>query len=161
MKYYQSSQKKAAGREGAPRIAPADELSAFVSAGAGRGTGAVPEAGRPYDDVHADETIQGADGRGPRASSAGKIFLPFEGLTYREYYEQYLTHTTSPAPNKCSVPIYKTLDGHHFVTLRQLGHKVCRLYWAKINRGELYFLRLLLHVPCRGFADLVKKGGDE
>ncbi|KAG8242043.1 hypothetical protein J6590_073964 [Homalodisca vitripennis] len=53
-------------------------------------------------------------------------------------------------------------DGKHFVTARQRGEKVCRLCWISPNRGELYYIRMLLmSIPCRGYSDLLSRGGPD
>ncbi|XP_054259511.1 uncharacterized protein LOC128984236 [Macrosteles quadrilineatus] len=81
----------------------------------------------------------------------------FDSLTYQSFFEQFLVHSKRPR----GAEIYEHPDGKHYITRRQRGTKICRLYWVSPNRSELYFLRLLLMVvPCRGYADLLARGGD-
>ncbi|KAE8738589.1 hypothetical protein FOCC_FOCC015928 [Frankliniella occidentalis] len=84
----------------------------------------------------------------------------FENLTYQQFYENYIIHTSRPNRNP-GKRVYDHASGKHYLTPRELGECVCRLYWVSPNRGELYYLRLLLSsFPCRGFADLKAKGGE-
>ena len=85
----------------------------------------------------------------------------FDNLLYHEFHEQYIIRTQRPGPS-CRSRVYECVGGRHFVTHRLLGRKVCRLFWIQPNRGELYYLRVLLSsVPCRGFQDLLRRGGDD
>ncbi|KAJ1518859.1 hypothetical protein ONE63_011529 [Megalurothrips usitatus] len=82
----------------------------------------------------------------------------FDALTYQSFYENFIIHSRFPANSR--VAVYAHADGVHYVTARQRLEKVTRLFWVGPNRGELYYLRLLLSsVPCRGFADLLTKAG--
>ncbi|XP_046389348.1 uncharacterized protein LOC124158205 [Ischnura elegans] len=79
----------------------------------------------------------------------------FDDLTYQSFYEKYIVHTRSPGGDN----FYALPDGVHYVTARQRGVKVCRLFWISPNRGEQYYLRILLMTtPCRGYADLLSRG---
>ncbi|XP_046391588.1 uncharacterized protein LOC124159723 [Ischnura elegans] len=81
----------------------------------------------------------------------------FEYLTYQSFYENYVVHTKRPNENA-----YEHPDGQHFITSRQRGHKVCRIHWVSPNRGELYYLRILLmSINCRGYEDLLSRGGND
>uniref|UniRef100_A0A8D8VRR9 ATP-dependent DNA helicase n=1 Tax=Cacopsylla melanoneura TaxID=428564 RepID=A0A8D8VRR9_9HEMI len=82
----------------------------------------------------------------------------FDNVTYQQFYETYIIDTRH-APNTRATE-YEHPDGFHVIRDRQRGEKVCRLHWISPNRGELYFLRILLmSIPCRGFEDLLSKGG--
>ncbi|XP_054282185.1 uncharacterized protein LOC128999618 [Macrosteles quadrilineatus] len=81
----------------------------------------------------------------------------FDDLTYQSFFEQYVIHNKRPS----NAEVYDHPDGKHFLTSRKRGQKICRLFWVSPNRSEQYFLRLLLMViPCRGYADLLARGGD-
>ncbi|XP_054260342.1 uncharacterized protein LOC128984992 [Macrosteles quadrilineatus] len=81
----------------------------------------------------------------------------FDNLTYQCFFEQYIVHSKRPS----SAEVYEHPDGKHFLTSRKRGQKICRLFWVSPNRSEQYFLRLLLMIiPCRGYADLLARGGD-
>jgi len=80
----------------------------------------------------------------------------FESVTYQTFYENFIVHSKRP---KTAV-VYDHPDGTHYITARQRGEKVCRLLWISPNRGELYYLRILLmSTPCRGYTDLLSRGG--
>jgi hypothetical protein len=80
----------------------------------------------------------------------------FDEVTYQSFYERFMVHTKRPR----SAGVYEHPDGKHFVTPRQRGAKVCRLFWVSPNRGEQYYLRILLmSTPCRGYAHLLSLGG--
>ncbi|XP_046663121.1 uncharacterized protein LOC124356020 [Homalodisca vitripennis] len=80
----------------------------------------------------------------------------FDNVTYQTFYEKFMVHTKRPR----TAELYEHPDGHHFVTTRQRGEKVCRLMWVSPNRGEQYYLRILLmSTPCRGYVDLLARGG--
>ncbi|XP_034236438.1 uncharacterized protein LOC117642399 [Thrips palmi] len=82
----------------------------------------------------------------------------FDDLTYQSFYENFIVHTKRPAASK--VQVYDHGDGKHFITRRQIKEKVTRLFWVTPNKGELYYLRVLLAtMPCRGFDDLKFRGG--
>ncbi|KAE8738376.1 hypothetical protein FOCC_FOCC016145, partial [Frankliniella occidentalis] len=84
----------------------------------------------------------------------------FDGVTYREFYENYIMHTRRPASGR--VQVYEYADGRHFVTPRQRGQLVSRLFWVSPKMGEQYYLRMLLmRFACRGYRDLLLKGGPE
>ncbi|XP_054256904.1 uncharacterized protein LOC128981934 [Macrosteles quadrilineatus] len=81
----------------------------------------------------------------------------FDDLTYQSFFEQYVIHNKRPS----NAEVYDHPDGRHFLTSRKRGQKICRLFWVSPNRSEQYFLRLILMViPCRGYADLLARGGD-
>ncbi|XP_054274704.1 uncharacterized protein LOC128994295 [Macrosteles quadrilineatus] len=81
----------------------------------------------------------------------------FDNLTYQSFFEQFIVHSKRPR----SAEVYDHPDGKHYITPRQRGTKICRLFWVSPNRSEQYFLRLLLMMlPCRGYADLLARGGD-
>ncbi|KAE8742020.1 hypothetical protein FOCC_FOCC012436 [Frankliniella occidentalis] len=85
----------------------------------------------------------------------------FDNITYQSFYENYIVHSSRPrrSPGK---PIYDHPDGKHFITPRERGECITRMFWISPNRGELYYLRLLLTTfPCRGFADMKAKGGPD
>ncbi|XP_046666819.1 uncharacterized protein LOC124358560 [Homalodisca vitripennis] len=80
----------------------------------------------------------------------------FDNVTYQTFYEKFMVHTKRPR----TAELYEHPDGHHFVTTRQRSEKVCRLMWVSPNRGEQYYLRILLmSTPCRGYVDLLARGG--
>jgi len=82
----------------------------------------------------------------------------FDGLTYQSFYETFLVHTKRPS----SAEVYDHPDGRHFITARKRGEKVCRLFWVSPSRSEQYYLRILLmSVPCRGYDDLLSRGGPD
>ncbi|KAI5708509.1 hypothetical protein M8J77_024181 [Diaphorina citri] len=81
-----------------------------------------------------------------------------DDVTYPSFYENYMIHASRP--RNPSGTLFEHPDGVHFITPRQRGEKVCRLIWVSPNRGEQYFLRiLLLVIPCRGYSDLLSRGG--
>ncbi|XP_034236354.1 uncharacterized protein LOC117642372 [Thrips palmi] len=85
----------------------------------------------------------------------------FDNITYQEFYENYIEHAKRPTRNM-NVPVYENTTGTHFYTRRQLGELVSRMFWVSPNRGELYYLRVLLaNLPCRGYADLLARAGDD
>ncbi|XP_054287572.1 uncharacterized protein LOC129003305 [Macrosteles quadrilineatus] len=80
----------------------------------------------------------------------------FDDLTYQGFYETFVVHVKRPK----TAEIYEHPDGVHFITARQRGEKVCRLFWVSPSRTEQYYLRILLMtVSCRGYADLLSRGG--
>ncbi|XP_054280075.1 uncharacterized protein LOC128998104 [Macrosteles quadrilineatus] len=80
----------------------------------------------------------------------------FDDVTYQGFYETFVVHVKRPK----TAEIYEHPDGVHFITARQRGEKVCRLFWVSPSRTEQYYLRILLMtVPCRGYADLLSRGG--
>lgn len=80
----------------------------------------------------------------------------FENLTYLDFYEKYIVH--SKCPTTKNVKVHRLQN--KFVTKRQRGVNVARLFWVAPNRGEQFYLRMLLALyPCRGYSDLLKIGG--
>lgn len=89
----------------------------------------------------------------------------FDNLTYQEFHEQYIIHTKRPAAS-CRVPVYECPvhpdrpDVRRWVTERQRGECVTRIFWVSPNRGELYYLRVLLQtLPGRSYEDMIAHGG--
>ncbi|XP_028175843.1 uncharacterized protein LOC114364057 [Ostrinia furnacalis] len=81
----------------------------------------------------------------------------FDNLTYLDFYERYIVHSRRPTTR--NVEIFE-LSNNKFLTRRQRGELVSRLFWVAPNRGELFYLRLLLaSQPCRSYDDLYKLGG--
>ncbi|XP_046407444.1 uncharacterized protein LOC124172080 [Ischnura elegans] len=79
----------------------------------------------------------------------------FDDLTYQSFYETCIVHSRPPRTDV----FFEHPDGVHYVTARKRGEKVCRLLWISPNRGEQYYLRILLMTtPCRGYADLLSRG---
>ncbi|XP_054280942.1 uncharacterized protein LOC128998711 [Macrosteles quadrilineatus] len=80
----------------------------------------------------------------------------FDDVTYQCFYETFIVHVKRPK----TAEVYEHPNGVHFITARQRGEKVCRLFWVSPSRSEQYYLRILLMtVPCRGYADLLSRGG--
>uniref|UniRef100_A0A8D8TLU8 ATP-dependent DNA helicase n=2 Tax=Cacopsylla melanoneura TaxID=428564 RepID=A0A8D8TLU8_9HEMI len=84
----------------------------------------------------------------------------FDDVTYQSFYENYIVDTRSKTNTLATE--YAHPDGKHVIRNRQRGEKVCRLFWVSPQRGEQYYLRILLmSIPCRGFQDLLGKGGSD
>ncbi|XP_054281411.1 uncharacterized protein LOC128999079 [Macrosteles quadrilineatus] len=84
----------------------------------------------------------------------------FDDITYQSFYEKFVVQTRRPTNTQATV--YNHPNGTHFITPRQRGEKVCRLFWVSPNRTEQYYLRLILMVlPCRGYSDILSRGGPE
>ncbi|XP_045783649.1 uncharacterized protein LOC123879800 [Maniola jurtina] len=85
--------------------------------------------------------------------------LNFDNLTYQDFYEKYIIHATRPRTK--NVEILET-SNNRFVTQRQRGELVARLFFVAPNRGEQFYLRLLLaSYPCRSYRDLLNLGGPD
>ncbi|KAJ1519104.1 hypothetical protein ONE63_011345 [Megalurothrips usitatus] len=85
----------------------------------------------------------------------------FDALAYQDFHEQYVIHTKRPR-DTTPVPVFDHPDGKQFLTPRQRGERVTRMFWVSPNLGGQYFLRVLLaNVPCCGYADLLSKGGEQ
>ena len=90
----------------------------------------------------------------------------FDSLLWLDYVEQYaLTKAGGPDPRRAGVPKSAAtigtscwLDGSNlWVYARQRGSLHARIHDASNRAPELMFLRLLLlHVPARGYADLLR-----
>ncbi|XP_045507712.1 uncharacterized protein LOC123703676 [Colias croceus] len=81
----------------------------------------------------------------------------FDSLTYLDFYERYIVHSSPPSTKNTT--IYNMTNGK-FLTKRQRGEIVTRLFWVAPNRGEQFYLRLLLAShPCRSYRDLYNLGG--
>ncbi|KAE8739271.1 hypothetical protein FOCC_FOCC015231 [Frankliniella occidentalis] len=83
----------------------------------------------------------------------------FDNLTYLDFHEKYNLLTKEPTNSRN--PVIPHPNGTHFIRKRSKeDSKVCRMFWVAPNRGELFYLRVLLtHLPCRGFDDLCSRGG--
>ncbi|XP_034839966.2 uncharacterized protein [Maniola hyperantus] len=85
--------------------------------------------------------------------------INFDELTYQDFYEKYIVHATRPRTK--NVEILETTN-NRFVTQRQRGELVARLFFVAPNRGEQFYLRLLLAShPCRSYRDLLNLGGPD
>lgn len=81
----------------------------------------------------------------------------FESLTYIDFYERYIVHPQRPST--VNTDIFETTN-NKFITKRQRGKLVARLFWVAPNRGEQFYLRILLKTyPCRSYAQLKNLGG--
>lgn len=84
----------------------------------------------------------------------------FDSLTYQDLNENFILHSKRP-PTRPDKPVYAHPDGRHFFTRRERGECVTRMFWVSPNRVELYYLRVLLSsLPCRGYADMLARGGE-
>ncbi|KAJ1519223.1 hypothetical protein ONE63_011170 [Megalurothrips usitatus] len=85
----------------------------------------------------------------------------FDNVKYADFYENYRVHTKKPVRAR-EHDVWESVSGGRFVTRRQRGECVVRLFWVSPHRGELYYLRLLLsNFPCRSYADLYLLGGPD
>uniref|UniRef100_A0A8D8QAR4 ATP-dependent DNA helicase n=2 Tax=Cacopsylla melanoneura TaxID=428564 RepID=A0A8D8QAR4_9HEMI len=89
----------------------------------------------------------------------------FEPLTYCQFYQQY--DFTSKFPENTQREVFETSGPvKRFIVKRAreglLKDPVCRVYWVSPNRGELYFLRvLLLRYPCYDLEELKRVNDTE
>ena len=85
-----------------------------------------------------------------------------DNLTYVDYYERYRVTTDAPGPNS-RAKAYPYTDGSgRYARERVRRDIVCRLFFVSPNRGELYYLRMLLsRYPCRSYGDLMALGGPD
>jgi Cdc6-like AAA superfamily ATPase len=82
----------------------------------------------------------------------------FDRMTYIDFHENFLDHASRPK-NMQGVEILQLSNGR-FITPRQRGHAVARMFWVAPNRGEQFYLRVLLSAyPCRSYDDLIRLGG--
>uniref|UniRef100_A0A8D9BYA8 ATP-dependent DNA helicase n=2 Tax=Cacopsylla melanoneura TaxID=428564 RepID=A0A8D9BYA8_9HEMI len=90
----------------------------------------------------------------------------FESVTYCQFYEQYVYQARRPGEN-CKREVFETSGPvTRFilprVVRRSERYPVCRVFWVSPNRGELYFLRvLLLRYPCYDVEELKRVGDVE
>lgn len=81
----------------------------------------------------------------------------FDRLTYLDFYEKYIIHSKRPSTKNAQI---LETSNHKFITKRQRGELVARLFWVAPNRGEQFYLRILVKsFPCRSYTDLFNLGG--
>lgn len=57
----------------------------------------------------------------------------FNNHNYQDFLENFIFHTKQP---QRSLLFYEHPDGRHFITNRERGECVTRLFWVSPNRGE-------------------------
>lgn len=106
------------------------------------------------------ESLNFADGPWEQYFKRPRI-AELENVTYQDFHERYIVHAKRPR-STARVPVWECtgVPVTHYVTRRQIGERICRMFWVAPNQGEQFYLRILLgNFPCRGYDDLLLLGG--
>lgn len=64
-----------------------------------------------------------------------------DNLSYQNFHENFIIHTRWPKIRP-EQPVYDYSEGRHYITNKDGGECVFRLFWISPNRGDLYDLRV-------------------